>query len=582
MMRLLVASLLALAALCAPAAAQSCPPWGSVKTLTVGQWQACFDAKQNALGYVPVNKAGDTMIGPLTMAASSTVTAGINIQPGVAPTFPNNGDFWTTSVGVFAQINGTTVGPFGSSGPGSLAATAPVAVNFVGALATFSLNIDSRFAVVSNNLALASQAAATLLGNCTVSSAEPQPCTIGATLAFSGTALQTVAHTGDMTTAANSFVTTVVKVNGVAYPTGPSTNTVPVVTGSNVVTYQTVPNAALANSAITIAGTSTALGGSITASAILDSIGSTRGSILERGASGWAAITPGTSGLPLVSGGAGADPSYAALANAALVNSSITIGSTSMSLGSTTGTIAGTVAFSGTLNASGTFQIGGTAVALPISLANGGTAANLTASNGGIVYSTSSAFAVLAGTVTSGQCLLSGSSAAPTWGACAGGAAVSTVSNADGTLTISPTTGAVVASIALGHANTWSAAQTFSSGINTSSFQLGGNTMTFPAAAATIPRVVASGTAALGTSAITSASCATVVTATATGTATTDVVDASFNGDPSAVTGYAPVTTGMLTILSYPTTNTVNFKVCNTTGSSITPGAITLNWSVRR
>jgi hypothetical protein len=86
MMRLLVASLLALAALCAPAAAQSCPPWGSVKTLTVGQWQACFDAKQNALGYVPVNKAGDTMIGPLTMAASSTVTAGINIQPGVAPT----------------------------------------------------------------------------------------------------------------------------------------------------------------------------------------------------------------------------------------------------------------------------------------------------------------------------------------------------------------------------------------------------------------------------------------------------------------------------------------------------------------
>ena len=36
--------------------------------------------------------------------------------------------------------------------------------------------------------------------------------------------------------------------------------------------------------------------------------------------------------------------------------------------------------------------------------------------------------------------------------------AVSSVSNVDGTLTISPTTGAVVASIALGHANAWSAA----------------------------------------------------------------------------------------------------------------------------
>jgi trimeric autotransporter adhesin len=38
---------------------------------------------------------------------------------------------------------------------------------------------------------------------------------------------------------------------------------------------------------------------------------------------------------------------------------------------------------------------------------------------------------------------------------------VSAVSNTDGTLTISPTTGAVVASIALGNANTWTGAQTF-------------------------------------------------------------------------------------------------------------------------
>lgn len=42
-----------------------------------------------------------------------------------------------------------------------------------------------------------------------------------------------------------------------------------------------------------------------------------------------------------------------------------------------------------------------------------------------------------------------------------GGGAVSSVTNSDGTLTISPTTGAVVASLALGHANTWSALQTF-------------------------------------------------------------------------------------------------------------------------
>lgn len=38
---------------------------------------------------------------------------------------------------------------------------------------------------------------------------------------------------------------------------------------------------------------------------------------------------------------------------------------------------------------------------------------------------------------------------------------VSSVSNSDGTLTITPTTGAVVASLALGHANTWTGQQTF-------------------------------------------------------------------------------------------------------------------------
>ena len=41
------------------------------------------------------------------------------------------------------------------------------------------------------------------------------------------------------------------------------------------------------------------------------------------------------------------------------------------------------------------------------------------------------------------------------------GGGVTSVSNSDGTLTISPTTGAVVASLALGHANTWTGQQTF-------------------------------------------------------------------------------------------------------------------------
>ena len=93
---------------------------------------------------------------------------------------------------------------------------------------------------------------------------------------------------------------------------------------------------------------------------------------------------------------------------------------------------------------------------------------------------------------------------------------------------------------------------------------------------------IASGAKALATGAISSATCTTAQTDTATGTATTDAIIVSFNGDPTAVTGYVPLTAGMLTIIPYPTANTVNFKVCNNTSASITPGAITLNWRVVR
>jgi len=55
-------------------------------------------------------------------------------------------------------------------------------------------------------------------------------------------------------------------------------------------------------------------------------------------------------------------------------------------------------------------------LALPLSLANGGTNAALTASNGGVLYSTASAGAILAGTATAGLPLLSGSNTIPTWG----------------------------------------------------------------------------------------------------------------------------------------------------------------------
>ena len=50
-----------------------------------------------------------------------------------------------------------------------------------------------------------------------------------------------------------------------------------------------------------------------------------------------------------------------------------------------------------------------------LGLTRGGTAASLTASNGGIVYSNASSLAILAGTATAGQMLQSGSSTTPAW-----------------------------------------------------------------------------------------------------------------------------------------------------------------------
>lgn len=87
-----------------------------------------------------------------------------------------------------------------------------------------------------------------------------------------------------------------------------------------------------------------------------------------------------------------------------------------------TGSVNG-ITLTGTVTTSGSLTLGGTLSGVDLTsqvtgilpLANGGTNANLTASNGGIFYSTATAGAILAGTATAGQLLQSGASAAPSW-----------------------------------------------------------------------------------------------------------------------------------------------------------------------
>lgn len=102
------------------ALAQSTPGLHNGQVPTAAQWNSYFAAKQDLLGFTPVNRGGDTMSGKLTTFGSSTTRAGFNINPGVAPTTPIDGDMWLTTTGVFAQINGSTVGPIagGLAGPG--------------------------------------------------------------------------------------------------------------------------------------------------------------------------------------------------------------------------------------------------------------------------------------------------------------------------------------------------------------------------------------------------------------------------------------------------------------------------------
>jgi hypothetical protein len=141
--------------------------------------------------------------------------------------------------------------------------------------------------------------ATTLIGNPTGAPAAPAEVTLGSTLTFNGGALQTAAHTGDVTTAANSFATTIA--NGA------------------------VANAKMASMANqTVKGNmsgGTAAPSDLNADQVFNGwFGSTQGSILYRNATDWVALGPGSNGQVLTSGGAGANLSWTTAAGSGTVN----------------------------------------------------------------------------------------------------------------------------------------------------------------------------------------------------------------------------------------------------------------------
>lgn len=121
-------------------AGSSCQYITTGAVLTAAQWNSCFQAKENELGYTPINKAGDSMTGLLTTVAPTTSTAGFRLNPGAAPTAPTNGDLWMTSTGLYGQVNGVTVGPFAAAGASAFAATSPITVSFPASVVTYGFD----------------------------------------------------------------------------------------------------------------------------------------------------------------------------------------------------------------------------------------------------------------------------------------------------------------------------------------------------------------------------------------------------------------------------------------------------------
>ncbi len=126
-------------------------------------------------------------------------------------------------------------------------------------------------------------------------------------LAAAGSGL--TALSGDVTATGNGPVAaTVNRVNGVTYGSSPSTNTVPVVTAANTVTYETLPNASLTNSSVTLGTTNVALGATASSLAALNSVGlgvngTTTGTLtMGNGASGGATTTVQPSTLTTTAG----------------------------------------------------------------------------------------------------------------------------------------------------------------------------------------------------------------------------------------------------------------------------------------
>lgn len=243
---------------------------------------------------------------------------------------------------------------------------------------------------------------------------------------------------------------------GLGINTTPSNGQIPIGNGTNY-TVATIT----AGTGITVTNGSGSITIAANAAALVTSITGTANQVLANGTSGSAQVGAITLTLPQDIG-TGSSPTFAGLTlsspltganggtginngtktitlggnltTSGAFNSTFTMTNTTSVTFPTSGTLATTAqiptgaALTKTDDTNVTLTLGGSPTTALVNAASltlgwtgqlgltrGGTAASLTASNGGIVYSTASAMAILSGTATANQVLLSGSSAAPAW-----------------------------------------------------------------------------------------------------------------------------------------------------------------------
>jgi hypothetical protein len=269
------------------------------------------------------------------------------------------------------------------------------------------------FSVTTNgitNSLFRQSAANTIVGNPTGSTANVTDITLGSTLAFVSGALQTVAMTGDVTSSANSFATTVAKIQG---------TTVSGTTGSGNVVFSTSPSL-----------TTPAIGAATGTSLALSSL--TTDSFIYPAAAGLLTSTAAATNGQLLIGSTGNAPVAAALTAGTAIG--ITNGAGSITINNT-----GVTSIAGTANQiTASASTGAVTLSLPanVTITSGLTVSGLTANS--FLYSGTAGLLTTTAAPTNGQLLIGSTGAAPSLATLTAGTNIS-ISNTAGAITINTT-----------------------------------------------------------------------------------------------------------------------------------------------